>query len=175
MIDVLFVDEQVILAATAQMPSVMAVLNLATLHRTAPTRFLPWEHRTTKTYLVQGINIPTPKGPDPTPPTMVPDMGYILAGHSPTVIPTTIEAAVSEGTLLIPHLAATAACATLWLIDAPITTHTITLTIIVKPHSTLTTSPSDNTHATPQTRPGLTPAAPTTLHRTHSQEKPSYI
>ena len=37
MIDVFFVDEQVILATTALMPSVMVVMNLATLHRTALT------------------------------------------------------------------------------------------------------------------------------------------
>ena len=40
MIDVLFVEAKVILAATALMPSVMAVMNLAILHRTAPTRLL---------------------------------------------------------------------------------------------------------------------------------------
>ena len=39
MIDVLFLDEQVILAATAQMPSLRSVINLATLHMTAPTQF----------------------------------------------------------------------------------------------------------------------------------------
>ena len=35
MIDVLFADEQVILAATALMPSVMALMNWATLPRAA--------------------------------------------------------------------------------------------------------------------------------------------
>ena len=77
MIDVLFVDEQVILASTALMPSVMAVINLATLHRTVPTRFLHQEHRATKTDPIQGINIPTPKGTDHTPAIMVPAMGDI--------------------------------------------------------------------------------------------------
>ena len=96
MIYVLFVDEQVILAATALMPSV--VMNLATLHRTGPTRFLHQGHCTTKTDLVQGINIPTPKGTDCIPPIMVPDMGDIAAGHSPT---TTTKAAVSEGQLVL--------------------------------------------------------------------------
>ena len=45
---VLFVDEWVILATTAPVHSVTAVMNLATLQRTAPTRFLPQEHHATK-------------------------------------------------------------------------------------------------------------------------------
>ena len=98
MIDVLFVDEQVILPATAQMPSVMAVMNLATLHKTAPTRFLPQEHHVTKTDFIQGISILTPKGTGHTPPIIAPGMGDILAGHSPAAIPTMTEAEVSEGT-----------------------------------------------------------------------------
>ena len=81
MIDFLFVDAQVILATTALLPSVMAVMNLATLYRTVPTRFLSHEHSTIKTDLIQGINIPTPKGTDCTPPIMVPDMGDISVGH----------------------------------------------------------------------------------------------
>ena len=56
MINVLSVDRQVILAATA-LSSVMAVMNLATLPRTAPTRFLHQEHHATMEDLVQGINI----------------------------------------------------------------------------------------------------------------------
>ena len=68
MIDVLFVDAQVTLATTAQMPSVLAVMNLAILHKTAPTRFLHQEHHTTKTDLVQGIETPTRKGTGHTPP-----------------------------------------------------------------------------------------------------------
>ena len=79
LIDVLFVDKQVILATIALRHSVMAVRNFATLHRPAPSRFLPQEHNTTKTDLVQGIVIPTPKGTDHTPHIMVPDMGNILA------------------------------------------------------------------------------------------------
>ena len=105
MIDVFFVDEWVTLATTALMPSVIAVMNLATLHRTVPTRFLPQEHHTTKTDLFQGIDIPTPVGTDHTPPIMVPYMGDILAGHSPKDIPTVTETAVWEGTHLTPHLA----------------------------------------------------------------------
>ena len=79
-------DEQVILAASASMCSVTAVMNLVTLHRTAQTRFLPQEHHTTKTDLIQGIDIPTSKGKDHIPPIMVPDMGDISANHNPTTI-----------------------------------------------------------------------------------------
>ena len=78
------------------MPSVMAVMNFATMHRTAPTRFFPQKHHATKTDLIQGIDKPTPEGTDHIPCIMVPDMGDILAGHSPTAIPTMTEAAVSE-------------------------------------------------------------------------------
>ena len=60
-IDALSLDEQVIFAATALMCSVTAAMNLATLHKTALTRFLPQEHLATKTGLVQDHSIPTPK------------------------------------------------------------------------------------------------------------------
>ena len=76
------------------MPSVMAIMNLATLCMTAPTRFLHWEHYASKTDLIQGINIPTPKGTDHTPSIMVPDMGDISVGHSPAAVSTMTEAAV---------------------------------------------------------------------------------
>ena len=81
MVTVLFVNEQVILAATAQVPSVMAVMNLATLHRTASTRFLPEGNHTTKTDTIQGIDIPTSKETYHTPPIMVSDMADISAGQ----------------------------------------------------------------------------------------------
>ena len=145
-------------------------MNLATLHRTVPTRFLPQEHHATRTDLIQGINISTPKGTDHTPPILVPDMGDISAGHSPATIPTVTKATVLEGTPCTPHPATTAALATLQLMDAPITTHAETPTGIVTPHPTLTTSPADVIHATPQTRAG-----PTALHRKHSQENPSHV
>ena len=103
------------------MPSVMAVMNLATLHRTAPTRFLPQEHHGTKTYLIQGIDTPTTEGTDHTP-IMVQDIGDISTGHSPTTIPTMREAAAIEGTPHGPLSAIAAACATLWPMDASITT-----------------------------------------------------
>ena len=62
MIDALFVDEGVILATTAPMHSVTAVMNLATLHKTAPTRFLHQEHHAMKTDFIPGHDTPTPKG-----------------------------------------------------------------------------------------------------------------
>ena len=71
MIGVMFVDKHVILVTTALMPSVMAVINLATLHSTALTRFLHQGHHPTKTDLIQGIDTPTPKGTDCTPPIIV--------------------------------------------------------------------------------------------------------
>ena len=78
--DVLFVDKQAILAATSLMPSVMDVMNFATLCRTAPTRFLLQEHHTMKTDLSQGINTLTTDGTGHIP-IMVPDIGDISAGH----------------------------------------------------------------------------------------------
>ena len=96
---------------------------------------------------------------------MAPDMGDISAGHSPAAICTMTEAAVSEGTPHTPNLATIAAHTALWPINAPITTCTMTPTGIVTPHPPLATSPTDVTHAIPQTRASLTPATPTTLHR----------
>ena len=175
MIDVLFVDKQPLLATTTLMPSGMAVMNLATLHRTSPTRFLPQEHHTTKTDLLQGINIPIPKGTDHTPPIMVPDMGDVSAGHSPATIPTVTEAAVLQGTPCAPLPATAAAHATLWLMDAPITTLAVTPTGIVAAQPALATSPTDDTNSTPQTGVGPTPATPTAQHRNLSPEKLSNV
>ena len=55
MIDALFVDEQIILATTAPVRSVTAVMNLATLHKTALTRLLPQEHHTIIPWTVAGL------------------------------------------------------------------------------------------------------------------------
>ena len=112
-VGVWFVDKQVILAATAMMCSVIGAMSLATLHRIAPTRFLPQEHHTIKTDLIQGINISTPKGTDHTLPIMVPDMGEISAGHSPMTILTLTGTGVSEDTHHAPHPAITAGHVTL--------------------------------------------------------------
>ena len=132
-------DGQDILAATALMPSVIAVLNFATLYRTAATRFLPQEYFTTKIDLIQGIDIPTPKGTDHTLPITVRDMEDISAGHSPTAIPTTTEAAASEGKPHAPHPDTMAAHAALPQLEAPITTHAVTPTGMLHPipHSPL--------------------------------------
>ena len=91
------------------MPSAMAGMNLATLHMTASTRVLSQEHHTSKTDIIQGIDIPTPKRTDHTPPIMDPDMGDIPAGQSPAAILTATEATVSEGTPYGPHPAPAAA------------------------------------------------------------------
>ena len=104
---------------------------------------------------------------------MVQDIGDISAGCSPTAIPTMTETAVSEGTSHAPHPTTMAAHTALWLMDAPITTCTMTPTGIVTLHPTLTTSATDVTHATPKSRTSLTPVTPTAMHRKHSQEKPS--
>ena len=172
MIYVLFMEVQVILADSALMPSVMAVMNLSTLCRTAPARFLPQEHHGTKTDLIQGINTSTTEGTDHTP-IMVPDIGDISPGHSPAAVLTLTEAAVLEGIPHTPLPATTAACTTLWPMDAPITTPAMTPTNIVTPHTTLATSPTDVTHATLQTRAGLALATPTAQHRNLSPEKPN--
>ena len=172
MIDVLFVDKQVILAAL--MPNVTAVTNLATLHRAAPTRFLPQEHNATNTDLIQDVNIP--RGTDHTPPIMVLHVGDISAHHNPTTIPITTGVAVSEGTYHVPHLATTAVHSALLLVDVPIAIHAMThLTSIITPHPALTISPTDLTHATiPQTRTSPAPTTPTALHRKYGTEKPSH-
>ena len=120
MIDVLFVDAQVMLAATDLMPSVMAAMNLASLCSTTPTRFLLQEHNATKKDLIQGIHTHThtTKRTDHTP-IMVPDIGDISAGHSPTDFPTMTEAKVLEGIPHAPLSATTTAHTYLWLMDAP--------------------------------------------------------
>ena len=170
-IDILFVDTQIILAATTKMPSVITMMNLVILPRTASTRFLHQEHYVTKMDLVQGINTPPIKGTDHTP-IMVPCIGDISADHSPAAVPTMTEAAVLESTPHALFLATTTACATPQLIDAPVTPHAVISTGIVTPHPALANSTTDFTHTTPQTRASLAPATPITQHRNLSLEKP---
>ena len=144
----------------------MAVLNLATLHRPVPKRILPQGHDTTKTDLIQGIDISTPKGTDHTPPTMVTDRGDISADHHPTAVPTVTGAAVSKSTHHPPHPTTAAAQTALQLMDAPIAICAMTHPIITSP---------DITHITfPWTGASLGPATPTALHRKHSEENPSH-
>ena len=153
-----------VLAATALMYSVAAVMNLTTLDRTAPTRFLSQEHHATKTDLFQGIDIPIPKETVHTPPTMITGMVDIATNNNPATIPTTRGAASSEDTHYAPHAATRAASTTLWLINALITIHAVTHpTGIVAPYPALTISSADVTHGTiPWTRAGLFQATPTT-------------
>ena len=159
-IGVLSVDRQVILATTALMPSVMAVMNFTILPRTIPTRFLCQQHHATTENLVQSIDTPTTRGTDHTP-IMVTDIGDNTAGHSPIPIHTVTEAATLEDT---PHAvlpAMTATCTTFQLMDAP----TVIPTGIVTPHPTLTISPTTATHTSPWAKATLTPAAPAMQHR----------
>ena len=155
MISVFSVNGQVILATTAQMPSDMAVMNLATLPRTVLTKFLHQEHHATIENLIQGINAPTTGGTDHSS-IIVPDIGDITTDDSYTPVYTVTEAAALED---MPHAllpATTAAPATLQLMDAPITSHTMIPTGIVTPDPTLTISPTVANHATPWTGAGLT-------------------
>ena len=172
MINASFVNEQVILVASAPMHSVTAVMNLTTLHKTAQTQYLHQEHHATKTGLIPGNDTPTPKGTDNTQPTMGTNIGDISTNHNHATIPTLTGAgAVTEGTQCPPHPATTVANAALWLMDAPITTCTMTHPIgIVTLHPALTTSSTNITYATiPWTGVGLTPATLTILHMEHSQ------
>ena len=166
----LFVDKWVILATTAPIQCYRCD-DSATLHRTAPTRLLHHEYHTTKTGLIQGNDIPTPKGTDHTPHTMDTDMGNIATDHNHATVPTvTGTAAVPEGTHHGPHPATEVDHASLWPMDATIATPTLTHPRgIVSLHSTLTISPTDVTHTIiPWIAASLALATPTTLHRKHS-------
>ena len=159
--NVLSVDEQVILATTALMPSVIAVMNLATLPRTAPTRFLYQECHATMADLTQGIDKPTTRGTDHTP-IIAPDIGYISAGYSPTLIPTVTEAAVLVCTHNTPLAANHAAPQPM---DVLIILYAMIPSVIVALHPTLTIPPVGATHATPWTIASLASAAPTMQHK----------
>ena len=98
----------------------MAGMNLATLPRTAPTRFFHQEHHATMADLIQDIDTPTTAGTDHTP-IMVPDIGDITSDHSPTPIYTLTKAAALEYTPYTLLPTAAAAQTTLQLIDVPVT------------------------------------------------------
>ena len=132
---VLSVDGQVILATIAWMPSVMAVMNLVILPRTAPSGFLHQEHHATMEDLILGIDTPTTRGTDHTP-IMVPDVGDITADHSPTPVHTMTEATTLEGT---PHTLLPATTATHTTLQ-PMEASTVITTGIVVPHPILTIS-----------------------------------
>ena len=160
------------LASTVLMPSVMAVMNLATLPRTAPTRFLLQECHATMADLIQGIDTSTLRGTYNTT-IMAPDIRDISAGHSPTPIHTVTEAAVLEGTPHTPLPTTAAACATPQLMDVPVTPCAVILTGTVASHPALTTFPTDTTHPIPQTRASLASATPTAQYKDLSPEKSS--
>ena len=171
MIGILFVDEWVILATTVSMCSVMTVMNHATLHRTAPTRILPHEHYTTKTDLIQVMDIPTPKGTDYTQPIMVQDIGDISQSchHSHH----------NRSSRFRRHTMCSSSSQCSSLCCPSTDGHPITIctkiypTSIVALHSGLTTSFNNITCSTIlQTRAAHTPVKPTALHGKHSQEKP---
>ena len=100
------------------------------------------------------------------------DMEGISTDHDHTTIPTMTEAAaVSEGAYHHSSIQQAAVAGTaLWPMDTPITIHTMTHPLgIVAPHPTLTTSPTNITHATiPWTGDDLTSATLTTWHGEHS-------
>ena len=154
--------------------SIMAVMTLDTLHRTSPARFLPQEHHDTKTDLIQVINIPTSKGTDDTPLIMVQDMGDISAGQSCQCSHCSRSSSFRRHTLPSSSSHHTSSCHPL-ANRCPHTTHTMTPTDRVTPHSACATSSAVVTHATPQTRARLTSATLTALHRKYSQEKPNYV
>ena len=81
-IDALFLNRHAILAATSPMHSVTAVINLATLHKTSPIRFIPQEHHVTWTDLIPGDDTPTSKDIYHNLPTMDTDMGGISTDHN---------------------------------------------------------------------------------------------
>ena len=148
MIDVLFVDEWVILVATAPMHSVTAVINLGTLHKTAPTRFLLKNTMPPRWISFKTLKYPYPKG-QITLHLLWSQIWEILTDHNPATIPKMRGTAVSEGTYPAPHPVTAAVHATLQLMDAPITICAMAcLSSIVTPLPTLTTSPTDFTHTT---------------------------
>ena len=166
----LSVNGQVTLATTALMPSVVAVMNLATLLRTFPRRFLHQEHHATTKDLTQGIDTPMAGGTDHSP-AMVPDIEDITADHSPIHFHTATEAEALKGTPndLLP--ATTAAHTTIQLMATHVTPHAMITTCLFASYPTLTIFPAGATHATPQTRASLAPAAPSTQHKILSPKR----
>ena len=101
-----------------------------------PTRFFYQEYYVTMADHVQGINTPTTRGTDHTTIKAL-DIGVTTADHIPTTVHNMTEAAALEGTshALLP--ATITACATLQLMDAPITHCTMITTGTVTPLPTL--------------------------------------
>ena len=142
------------------MPSVMAVKNLATLSRSAPTRLLHQQHHVTTEDLTQGTDTQHNQR-DRSHSYYGPRHRRHYSRSQSHPIHTVAEAAALEGT---PHAllpATTAAHTALQPMDAPITPHTKIQTGIVTPYPTLPISPADATHTTPLTGADLTPVVPT--------------
>ena len=99
----------------------MAVMNLATLPRTVPTRFLQQECHATMANHTHGINTPITGWTGHTP-IMAQDIGDISAGHSPVLIPTVTEAAVLKGTpcTLLPATTPVHASPSPWMLPLPL-------------------------------------------------------
>ena len=154
---------------TALMPNIMAVMNLVTLPKAAPTKFLHQEHHATTADLIQGIITTTTIGTDHTP-IMVPHIGDDTADHRHAPIQVSTKVAVLEGTphALLPATAAT--WATLQLMNTPITPHAI-----ATPHPTFATSLASTAHAILWTTAGLTPADPTTQQKDTNPGKSSNV
>ena len=155
-------DEQVIVAATALTPNVMAVMNLATLSRTVPTRFICQECHAT--HGRSHTDTPSTRGTDHAP-IMAPDIGDISAGHGPALIPThdrsssfrrhTSCSSSSHHSGSHHHSANGHSC---------YPSHCDIINIIAL-HLALTTSPLGTTHATQWTGAGLARVAPAMQHK----------
>ena len=150
----------------------MAVMNFATLNRTAQTRFLHQGHCATKTDIIQGINISTPKGTDCTP------YYGLWHGRHFSRSQSHGHSHHDKSSSFRRHTwhSSSSHCSSSYHLLAnghPVTTCAITPTGIVASHPTLATSPTDITHVTPQTgASSLTPATPKTQHRILIPEKP---
>ena len=117
---------------------------------------------------IQGSDTPPTRGTDHTP-SMLLDKGDITADHSPAPIYTVPEAAALESTSHVHFILTTAAHTTLQLMEDSIIPCTVIPTGIVASHLTLTITPTDATHITPQTEASLSPVAPTMQHKVLSQ------
>ena len=163
MVSVLSVDRQVILATTALMPSVMAVINLATLPRTAPTRFLHQEHHHQGKISFKTSLHPQTEG----------QITLLLWSQTyETLQQTSVLSPFSplEGAPNAFLPAITVAYTALHLMDVPITFHIVIPTGNVASHSVLTISPKGATHVTPRTRTALLLQAPPCSTRFSAQE-----
>ena len=173
----LVLDEWVILAATTLMCSVMAVINLDTLNRNDKTRFLPQEHHAIKADLIAASIYPHPKGKITLHPLWSPTWETFQSITISPPFPLKEEQQFQKALIII-------------LIQLP---QQFALPFGQwNPHNYLYQNTSNQHSHTPsctfhfslqmslmptipQTGASITPATPTTLHRKHSQEKPSHV